>query len=103
MAVLSGERQPELSLLSLDRQRDQTALLKLDGWELEPGTQLEDDPTTGQLVAALRPLAPGEAGRRPLPARPMRLPTGGATSVPAPLGPPVRQVLWLPPGAVASE
>lgn len=103
VAVLSGERLPELSLLSLDRQRRQTGRLKLDGWELEPGTQLEDDPTTGQLVAALRPLAPGEAGRRPLPARPMRLPTGGATSVPAPLGPPVRQVLWLPPGAVASE
>jgi hypothetical protein len=103
VALLSGERQPELSLLFLDRQRRRSQLRKLDGWELEPGTQLEDDPTTGQLVAALRPLVKGEAGRRPLPARPMRLPTVEATGVPAALGPPVRQVLWLPPGAVASQ
>jgi hypothetical protein len=103
MALLSGERQPELSLLSLDRQRRRSQLLKLDGWELEPGTQLEDDPTTDQLVAALRPLSPGGTGRPSPPARPMRLPTDGAQGAPLALGPPVRQVLWLPPGAVASE
>ena len=103
MALLSGERQPELSLLSIDRQRRQTQLLKLDGWELEPGTQLADDPTSGQLVAALRPLAKVDPGRRPPPARPMGLPTGEAKGAPVALGPPVRQVLWLPPGAVASQ
>ncbi|MEB3257897.1 MAG: hypothetical protein VKN83_06210 [Cyanobacteriota bacterium] len=103
VALLSGERQPELSLLALDRQRRRSQVQKLDGWELEPGTQLEDDPTTGQLVAALRPLAMGEAGRRPPPARPMRLPTGEASGAPVPLGPSVHQVLWLPPGAVASQ
>jgi hypothetical protein len=103
VALLSGERQPELSLLSIDRQRRQTQLLKLDGWELEPGTQLADDPTSGQLVAALRPLAKVDPGRRPPPARPMGLPTGEAKGAPVALGPPVRQVLWLPPGAVASQ
>jgi hypothetical protein len=103
VAFLSGERQPELSLLFLDRQRRQSQLRKLDGWELEPGTQLEDDPTTGQLVAALRPLVKGNPGRRSPPARPMRLPTGEAKGAPEALGPPVRRVLWLPPGAVASQ
>lgn len=103
-ALLAGERQPELSLISLDRQGQRTQLQRLDGWELEPGTELVDDPTTGQLVAALRPLPPmGEGVTRPSPARPMRLPTEQARSQPEALGPPVRQVLWLPPGAVASQ
>ncbi len=101
-ALLSGERQPELSLLAIDRQRQKLRLRlrRLEGWELEPGTLLHDDPTTGQLVAALRPLPPPEQeGRRPPPARAMRLPTGEQTGDPVPLGPPVRQVLWLPAGA----
>jgi hypothetical protein len=103
-ALLSGERRPELSLLALERLSRQTRRLRLDGWELEPGTQLVDDPTTGQLVAALRPLLPvAQEGKRPPPARPMLLPTGDGTRDPVPLGPPAQQVVWLPPGAVVSQ
>jgi hypothetical protein len=105
-ALLSGERQPQLTLLSVDRSRRLLQRRRLAGWELEPGSQLVDDPTTGWLVAALRPLPPaGQEGRRPPPARPMLLPTGEGegSADPVPLGPPVRQVLWLPPGAAASQ
>ncbi|MEB3303338.1 MAG: hypothetical protein VKK99_01950 [Cyanobacteriota bacterium] len=97
LALLKGVRQPQLSLLALDRQRQASRRWPLDGWELEPGTELLEDPTTGQLVAALRPFSPG---RRPVPSRPMRLQANGP---PEPLGPPVRQVLWLPPDAVVSQ
>ena len=130
-ALLSGERQPELSLLALDHQRKPLLQQRFAGWELEPGTQLHHDPTTERLVAALRPRPPpGQEGRRPPPARAMVLsavggeglaleprflepphpvdaaakevsrPTSAAVE---PSGPPVRQVLWLPAGAVASQ
>ena len=130
-ALLSGERQPELSLLALDHQRKRLLQQRLAGWELEPGTQLHHDHSTQRLVAALRPLPPpGAEGRRPPPARAMLLSTeggdglarqprflesphqarAGATQAPraenppvAATGPPVRQLLWLPAGAVASQ
>jgi hypothetical protein len=123
VALLRGDRRPELSLLALDRQGRQLRRLPLSDWELEPGTQLQDDPTSDQLVAALRPLPPaGLAGTAPPPpARVMVLATGAAGSrdqsprfldAPGPggqglagsaPGPEVRQVLWLAPGATASQ
>jgi hypothetical protein len=119
VALLSGDRRPELSLLALDRQGRRLSRRVLSDWELEPGTQLQDDPTTAQLVAALRPLpiAGQEGTAPPPPARAMVLASGeveGAGQEPRFLdapssgnaglgdrepGPPVRQVLWLAPGA----
>jgi hypothetical protein len=104
VALLSGDRRPELSLLALDREGRRLQRRELAGWELEPGTHLQDDPTSGQLVAALRPLPPeGPSGRgRPAPARPMVVANEGQAG-PMGQGPPVRQVLWLPASAAASQ
>lgn len=111
VALLSGDRRPDLSLLVLDRQGRQQGRIPLPGWELEPGTQLHADPTSDQLVAALRPLPPaGREGTAPPPAaRAMVLASGAAAGRDATprflssVGPPVRQVLWLPPGPTASQ
>lgn len=123
VALLSGDRRPDLTLLSIDRQGRQPRRFPLPDWELEPGTQLHDDPTSDQLVAALRPLPPaGQEGTAPPPpARAMVLASGaGGGRDPMPrflpsagsggkrtggdgLGPPVRQVFWLAPGASASQ
>ncbi|MEB3316554.1 MAG: hypothetical protein VKO39_00200 [Cyanobacteriota bacterium] len=123
VALLSGDRRPELSLLALDRQGRRLSHRRLSAWELEPGTQLQDDATTAQLVAALRPLPlAGQQGTAPPPpARAMVLASGegeGAGQEPRYLdtlssgkagrggrepGPPVRQVLWLAPGATVSQ
>jgi hypothetical protein len=126
VALLSGDRRPELSLLALDRQGRQLWRRELSGWELEPGTQLQDDPSTDQLVAALRPLpSTARAGTAPPPpARAMVLSSGetvggeplprfleapdrgGAdpgSAGPGDAGPPVRQVLWLSSGAAVSQ
>lgn len=113
VALLSGTRRPELSLMALDRQGRVLNRRRLEGWELEPGTQLQEDPTTERLVAALRPLPPlGQEGRtRPPPARAMVLAAPGPGGAQAPVdprflggaGPPVRQVLWLAPGAAVSQ
>lgn len=119
VALLSGERRPELSLMALDRQGRRLQWRRLAGWELEPGTQLQDDPTSGRLVAALRPLPPpGQEGRRPPPARAMVVASseaggrleprfleapGPGPAGPGAPGPPVRQVLWLAPGAAVSQ
>jgi hypothetical protein len=116
VALLSGDRRPELSLLALDRQGRQLWRRALSDWELEPGTQLQEDPTTERLVAALRPLPiTGLAGTAPPPpARAMVLASGGTGSsdaaprfldAPGPGGggPPVRQVLWLATGAAVSQ
>jgi hypothetical protein len=122
VALLSGVRRPQLSLLALDRQGRPLRRLPLSDWELEPGTQLQDDPTGDRLVAALRPLprAGQEGTAPPPPARAMVLATGdggdpdqtprfldaghgtGAGGGDKP-GPPVRQVFWLAPGATASQ
>ena len=104
MALLSGERRPELSLLTLNRQGQRSSPQRLAGWELEPGTQLQADPSTDQLVAALRPLPPpGREDQRPAPARAMLLPPAGSRTPPVPISPPVRQVLWLPPGMAGAQ
>jgi hypothetical protein len=123
VALLSGDRRPDLSLLALDRQGRQLRRLPLRAWELEPGTLLHDDPTSAQLVAALRPLPPaGQEGTAPPPpARAMVLASGAGGGrdpmprfLPSPgsggkgargddLGPPVRQVLWLAPGPSDSQ
>ncbi|MFM1798212.1 MAG: hypothetical protein RLZZ117_490 [Cyanobacteriota bacterium] len=129
VALLSGDRRPRLSLLALDRQGRPLRRVALHDWELEPGTLLHEDPTTDRLVAALRPLpiAGREGMAPPPPARAMVLASGDETANPAvprvldtapataalaagessrpaqDPGPPVRQVLWLPPGAAASQ
>jgi hypothetical protein len=121
VALLGGDRRPELSLLALDRDGRGKRRWALPAWELEPGTQLQEDPTTGWLVAALRPLPPeGQGGTAPPPpARAMGWATerlvegdqeprvvgahGVGPSASVDPGPPVRQVLWLAPGAVVSQ
>ncbi|MFM8605623.1 MAG: hypothetical protein ACKOBY_08880 [Cyanobium sp.] len=103
-ALLGGDRRPDLSLLALNREGQRLSLQRLSGWELEPGTQLQPDPSTDQLVAALRPLPPaGLEGRRATPARAMGLPTDGTPAAPRPLSPPLRLVLWLPPGGADAQ
>jgi hypothetical protein len=107
VALLSGVRRPQLSLLALDRQGRALGRRELSGWELVPGTQIHDDPTTDQLVAALRPLPLGGPDGRvaPPPARAMVLAAGAGDPLPlgGETGPPVRQVLWLPPGPAVSQ
>lgn len=121
VALLGGDRRPELSLLTLDREGRATGRWALPAWELEPGTQLQEDPTTGRLVGALRPLPPeGQLGTAPPPpARAMGWATerlvagdseprgvgalGQGPSGSADLGPPVRQLLWLGTGAAVSQ
>jgi hypothetical protein len=121
VALMSGDRRPRLSLLALDRQGRQLRRRALSDWELEPGTQLHEDPTTDQLVAALRPLPrAGEEGTAPPPparavvlaakGRFRPLEASGRPGNPGPEapasadpGPSVRQLLWLSPGATASQ
>jgi len=80
VALLRGDRRPELSLLELDRQGRRLQRRELSDWELEPGTLLHDDPVTERLVGALRPLPPaGPQGMAPSPpARAMVLASGGS-------------------------
>jgi hypothetical protein len=92
--LLAGTQQPRLSLLALDRRGRVLSRRELGGWELEPGTGLHWDPASGQLLAALRPLA---AGSGPAPAaQPVLI--DATTLQPRPLGRAVRQVMWLPAG-----
>jgi hypothetical protein len=92
--LLAGTQQPRLSLLALDRRGRLLGRRELSGWELEPGTGLHWDPASGQLLAALRPLA---AGSGPAPAaQPVLI--DATTLQPRPLGRAVRQVMWLPAG-----
>lgn len=91
--TIEGLGQPRLTLLALDRTGQPLGKRVLTGWELEPGTGLELDPSRNQLLLTLRPMALG-GGRTQ--ARPALI---DATSLELSLlERPVRQARWLPPG-----
>lgn len=92
--LVEGRGQPELSLLVLDRQGRELGRRRLSGWELEPGTGLYYDPSSEQLLAALRPLSP--LGEPPPAAQPVLIDAESLALTPLPLA--VSQVHWLPPG-----
>jgi hypothetical protein len=92
--LLEGQQRPLLSLLALDRNGRRLAQRPLEGWELEPGTGLHWDPASGQLLAALRPLASGDAP--PKPARAVLF--DAETLELRVLDAAVRQVFWLAAG-----
>jgi hypothetical protein len=92
--LLQGQGQPQLSLLALDRKGRLLLRRELQGWELEPGTGLHWDAASGQLLAALRPIASG-AG----PVKPAQAVLIDADNLQLQvLDKPVRQVFWLPAG-----
>jgi hypothetical protein len=92
--LVEGRGEPELSILMLDRRGTELARRRLEGWELEPGTGLQYDPSSEQLLAALRPL--GALDARPAPAQPVLI--DAASLELRPLARPVSQVQWLPAG-----
>ena len=91
----AGLERPRLELLVLDRRGRLVARRSLAGWELEPGTGLQFDPTRRQLLLALRRQganSPGVAdAARPalIDSRSLELKL---------LSRPVRQVQWLTAG-----
>ena len=92
--LLQSSRPPQLSLVSLNRQGQVLNRRRLDGWELEPGSGLHWDPTTGQLLMALRRMGGAKA-----PAAPTRVVlVDTSTMALQVLRPSIRQALWLPPG-----
>ena len=93
-ALLQDTRRPQLSLVLLDGRGRQLARRRLAGWEAEPGTGLHWDPSGGQLLAVLRPLASVAGTRQP--ARAVLI-DGDSLDL-RPLGPAVSQALWLPAG-----
>jgi hypothetical protein len=100
--LLEGQERPLLSLVTLSRSGQVVARRDLQGWELEPGTGLQWDPASGQLLAALRPQpvqsspAPPSGPPTPKPAQPVLI--DGRSLELRPLNQPVRQVHWLPAG-----
>lgn len=91
--TLEGLGIPKLKLLALDRQGQVLRQKELSGWELEPGTGLQLDPSRNQLLLTLRPLVSG-GGRTQ--ARPALV---KATSLELQLlDRPVRQAQWLVAG-----
>ncbi len=94
--LIEGISQPRLILLSLDRRGRVPQRKVLEGWELEPGTSLQYDPTGDRLLLALRPLASGNGQSRREDARAALI---DATSLRLTmLDKPVRQVQWLRAG-----
>ena len=93
-ALLQDTRRPQLSLVRFDGRGRQLARRLLADWEAEPGTGLHWDPSSGQLLAVLRPIA-SVSGRRQ-PARAVLI--DGASLGLRPLAPAVSQALWLPAG-----
>jgi len=92
--LVAGLRRPELSLLALDRHGAIVARRRLDGWEPEPGTALQLDPSSGRLLATLRPIgADGQPAREP---RAVLIDTTTLELDPLPL--PLRQAVWMPAG-----
>lgn len=91
--TIEGLGLPRLRLLALDRRGHLLRQRDFSGWELEPGTGLQFDPSRNQLLMALRPLVsrPGRTQARPA--------LVNATSLEfRVLDQPVRQAQWLPAG-----
>lgn len=92
--LLDGIRQPQLSVVAFNQEGRLLARRVLTGWEAEPGTGLQWDPSTGQLLAVLRPWA--SPGGRRQPARAALI--DGERLELRLLGPAISQALWLPAG-----
>jgi hypothetical protein len=92
--LVAGLRRPELSLLALDRRGTVLARRRLNGWEPEPGTVLQLDPSSGRLLATLRPIG---ADGQPAP-EPRAVLIDATTLELEPLPLPLRQAVWLPAG-----
>jgi hypothetical protein len=92
--LVAGTGRPELTLLALDGEGRVLRRQRLAGWELEPGTDLNHDPTGHQLLASLRPLGP--AGAPPQPPRPVLIDADTLALQPLPVT--ARLAIWLPPG-----
>ena len=104
LLLREGVGQPRLQLLAFNHDGQILQRKQLKGWEFEPGTSLEFDPSRNQLLLALRPLGASTYGRGPRPeARPE---SGRLAAVPALidgtnlslklLAKPIRQAHWLP-------
>jgi hypothetical protein len=91
--LLEGIARPRLSVASFDATGRLLERRSLPDWEAEPGAGLHWDPSTGQLLTVLRPLATVDS-RQPAQAV---LIDGEQLSV-QPLGLPVSQAQWLPGG-----
>ena len=92
--LLDGIRRPQLSVVAFDQQGRQLARRVLAGWETEPGTGLQWDASTGQLLAVLRPMA--NRGSQRQPARAVLI-DGHQLSLTV-LNRAVSQAQWLPAG-----
>jgi hypothetical protein len=92
--LLDGIRRPQLSVVAFDNQGRQLGRRRLTGWQAEPGTGLHWDPSTGQLLAVLRPQ--GDRHDRIEPARAALI--DGTLRQVRILEPGITQALWLPAG-----
>ena len=92
--LLDGIRQPRLSVVAFSGEGRVVGRRVLTGWEAEPGTGLQWDPTTGQLLAVLRPMA--NRGSQRQPARPVLI--DGDRLTLRVLERAVSQAQWLPAG-----
>ncbi len=93
--VSAGLERPRLELLALERSGRVAGRRSLTGWELEPGTGLQFDPTSRQLLLALR--RQGANSPRVADAARPALIDGRSLDLKL-LGRPVRQVQWLTAG-----
>jgi hypothetical protein len=104
LLLVDGVGQPRLQLLAINHDGQILQRKQLKGWEFEPGTSLEFDPSRNQLLLALRPLGASTPGRGSRPeARPE---SGRLAAVPALIDgthlslkllvKPIRQAHWLP-------
>ncbi|QPN66602.1 hypothetical protein [Synechococcus sp. CBW1006] len=98
--LLDATGAQRLTLLSLDRQGRLLRRRTLTGWELEPGTGLQYDPSTDRLLATLRPVAAAGSTTGPK----QTVTAARAVLIDAtrleldPLDQPVLQAQWLPAG-----
>jgi len=95
--TIEGIGRPRLRLLALDRRGHLLQQKELSGWELEPGTGLQLDPSRNQLLLALRPLVLGQGlGLGRTQSRPVLV---DATNLELHvLDRPIRQAQWLEAG-----
>ena len=99
LLLIDGVGQPRLQILALNRAGRILNQKVLTGWEQEPGTGLDFDPSRNQLLMALRPLpnnldsSPQTAG---IAAKPALI---DATTLELSIqNKPIREVRWLPAG-----
>ena len=95
IALIEGIQRPELTVLTLNRRGQIMARRSLPNWELEPGTPLNLDATTNQLLLVLRPW--NRDGSGSVAAAPQAMVMDATTLALRPLHKQARLALWLPP------